>query len=138
MWWRIKRREFEKQHGEGNHASMKAIVYSGEIPGLLFYLDGKLARDAPSAPGENYAALNRPPMLKRIDETLVCSLVCLFVGKEYRNQWLIQQLLQGAIDYVRSQEEKSLKLIHQHPRADASHPVQASWNYHPCSKRLAL
>jgi len=43
MWWQIKRREFEKQHGEGNHASMKAMVDSGEIPGLLFCLDGKTA-----------------------------------------------------------------------------------------------
>lgn len=41
MWWRLKRSEFEKNKGRKNKEAMRNIVSSGEIPGLLAYLDGK-------------------------------------------------------------------------------------------------
>jgi GNAT superfamily N-acetyltransferase len=125
MWWRITRREFEQQQGQGNRDSMKAIVDSGEIPGLLFYLEGKAVAWCSVAPREKYAALNRSPVLKRMDEVPVWSLVCLFVGKEYRNQGLIQPLLQGAIDYVRNQGGKVIEAYPTVPKSDRLPPVSS-------------
>jgi GNAT superfamily N-acetyltransferase len=125
MWWRITRREFEQQHGQGNRDSMKAIVDSGEIPGLLFYLEGKAVAWCSVAPREKYAALNRSPVLKRLDKVPVWSLVCLFVGKEYRNQGLIQPLLQGAINYVRNQGGKVIEVYPTLPKNDRLPPVSS-------------
>ena len=37
MLWRLTRKEFEQQKGEANRRAMKAIIESGEKPGLLAY-----------------------------------------------------------------------------------------------------
>lgn len=109
MWWRITRREFEDGQGEGNRTAMKAIVDSGEIPGLLFYLGEEPVAWCSIAPRENFASLNRSRVLKKIDDTKVWSLVCFFVGKEHRNQGLIQELLKWGIAYVRSHGGKVIE-----------------------------
>jgi len=41
MWWRFTRSEFEKQKGEKNKAAFKAVVDSGEAPGILAYANGR-------------------------------------------------------------------------------------------------
>ena len=41
MWWRLKRSEYELQKGEGNRKTMRRIVLSGEVPGLLAYDGGR-------------------------------------------------------------------------------------------------
>jgi hypothetical protein len=35
MWWRLNRKVFEQQQGEGNHRAMRATVDAGRIPGIL-------------------------------------------------------------------------------------------------------
>ena len=35
MLWRLSRKEFESQKGDGNKRAMRAIVDSGEVPGIL-------------------------------------------------------------------------------------------------------
>ncbi len=35
MWWRLTRKVFEQQQGEGNRRAMQAIVASGRVPGIL-------------------------------------------------------------------------------------------------------
>ena len=37
MWWRMKRSEFERHQGNDNRMAMRAIVLSGEVPGILAY-----------------------------------------------------------------------------------------------------
>ena len=37
MFWRLTRKEFDSQKGEGNRKAMKAIVESGKIPGILAF-----------------------------------------------------------------------------------------------------
>jgi hypothetical protein len=125
MWWRITRSEFEQGQGAGNRKSMKAIVDSGEIPGLLFYLEGKPVAWCSVAPRENYAALKRSRVLKPIDETRVWSLVCFFVGKEYRNQGLIQPVLEGVIEYVGNEGGKVIEAYPKAPGKKRLPPVSS-------------
>ena len=35
MLWRLPRKQFEAQKGEGNKLAMKTLINSGEIPGIL-------------------------------------------------------------------------------------------------------
>jgi GNAT superfamily N-acetyltransferase len=125
MWWRTTRREFEEQQGDGNREAMKTIVESGEIPGLLFYSDGKAIAWCSIAPRENYASLNRSRILKKLDDTPVWSLVCFFVDKAYRNQGLIQEVLRGAIEYVRDQGGKVIEAYPTIPKAGRLPPVSS-------------
>jgi GNAT superfamily N-acetyltransferase len=123
MWWRLSRREFEEKHGEKNRLEMKAIVESGEIPGILCYEDGKTVGWCSVAPRDHFPSLNRSPVLKRIDDTPVWSIVCFFVAAEHREKGLIQRLLRGAIDYVQSQGGKVIEAYPTIQKGDRLPPV---------------
>ena len=102
MWWRISRDEFDRQKGDGNRRAMKAIVTSGVVPGILAYENSVPVGWCSVAPREQYASLNRSPVLKRIDDRPVWSIVCFFVGKEHRGKGIMRQLIQAAVDYAAS------------------------------------
>jgi GNAT superfamily N-acetyltransferase len=101
MLWRLRRSEFEQQKGQGNKEAMKAIVESGEAPGILAYRDEKPIGWCALAPRDRYPALSRSRVLKPIDDTPVWSVACLFVAKKYRNSGVSVQLLRAAVEHVR-------------------------------------
>jgi len=103
MWWRSTRREFEQRGGEGNRQAMQALVQSGQVPGIMAYHQGQPVGWCSVAPREQYGALERSPVLKRLDDTSVWSLVCFFVARGYRGRRIAESLIQGAVEYVRSQ-----------------------------------
>ena len=49
---------------------------------------------------EDFGALERSRVLKRVDDRPAWSIVCFFVGKRYRRQGLMVRLLQGAVGYA--------------------------------------
>lgn len=101
MYWRLKRSEFEQLSGEGNRAMLKAIVESGEIPGILAYSQGQPVGWCSVAPRQNFSALERSRILKPVDDQPVWSVVCFFTTKKYRRQGVTVSLLQAAVDYAR-------------------------------------
>lgn len=101
MYWRIPRKEFESGQGEGNRQAMKSIVESGEIPGLLAYLDSQPAGWCSLAPREVYTTLERSRILKPVDDQPVWSVVCFFVAKVHRRKGLTIHLLRAAVEYAR-------------------------------------
>ena len=123
MWWRLKRSEFEKNQGEGNRKAMKALVESGTISGILGYVGAHPAAWCSIAPREQYGSLNRSPVLKRLDDQPVWSLVCFFVGPEYRNCGLIGQIIPQAVEYVRTQKGKIVEAYPTIPRGSRRPPV---------------
>ena len=109
MLWRLKRKEFEKQKGEGNRLAMKAIVNSGELPGILGYSQKQPVAWCAVAPREKYPALERSRILKKVDEQPVWSISCFFIDKRYRKQGLSLQLLKAAIDHVKKSGGKIIE-----------------------------
>jgi GNAT superfamily N-acetyltransferase len=103
MLWRLKRSEFERQKGQANKESMRSLVASGEVPGILAYATEGPVGWCAIAPRESYPGLERSRVLKRIDEKPVWSVSCLFVKKEHRNQGVSVQLLRAAIAHVKQQ-----------------------------------
>jgi GNAT superfamily N-acetyltransferase len=103
MWWRSTRHEFEERGGKGNRQAMKAIVESGAIPGILAYRDGEPVGWCSVAPRESYGSLERSPVLKRLDDTPVWSIVCFFVEKDYREKGVAEALIEAAVAYVGEQ-----------------------------------
>lgn len=103
MWWRLKRSEFNTQKGEVNRESMRSIVSSGEVPGILAYMDGKVVGWCSVAAREYFPVLGRSRVLKPIDEQPVWSVVCFFIGKTYRHQGVSHQLLRAAVRYAKDQ-----------------------------------
>lgn len=101
MWWRLTRSQFARQAGEGNRLALKAIVDSGEVPGLLAYADGEPVAWCSLGPRENFEALERSRALKRVDDRPVWSIVCFFVARPFRRRGLMAPFLAAALEYAR-------------------------------------
>jgi len=103
MWWRLSRSEFGRQSGEQRKAGLKGLVDSGQVPGILAYLDDEPAAWVSVAPRETYPSLERSRTLKRVDDQPVWSIVCFFLARPYRGRGLMVELLQGAVTYAARQ-----------------------------------
>ena len=125
MWWRLTRREFDELRGEGNRQRMKGIVKSGEVPGILAYYEGRPIGWCSVAPRESYGSLERSPVLKRLDNAPVWSIVCFFVAKSYRGQGVAEALIRGAVEYVRSQGGMVVEAYPTQPRGTRLAPVSS-------------
>jgi len=80
---------------------MKAIVDSGEVPGLIAYLDNEPVGWCSVGPRNRFSALERSRILKRVDDRPVWSVVCFFIARPFRRQGVSAALLRAAVEYVR-------------------------------------
>lgn len=125
MLWRLRRSEFEEQKGDKNKAAFRAVVDSGEPPGILAYMKGQPIGWCAVAPRETYPALNRSRVLKRIDDKPVWSIVCLFIARDYRRKGVSVELLKAAAEYVRKRGGRIVEGYPVEPRKDAMPDVFA-------------
>ena len=123
MWWRVTRSQFKKQAGQANKEALKAIVDSGEVPGILAYASGQPIAWCSVAPRETFPSLERSRTLKRVDDQPVWSIVCFYVAKPYRRKGLMAELLRAAIDYARQCGAKIVEGYPIEPKHDNLHPV---------------
>ncbi len=103
MFWRITRAEFARQapnKGAENKVAFRAMVDSGQVPGLLAYSGEEPVAWCSVGPRERYPSLERSPTLKRIDNQPVWSVMCFFMAKSNRGQGLMVPLLRAAVDYA--------------------------------------
>jgi len=101
MYWRQTRTEFHRQFGAGNRAAMQRIIESGQIPGILAYLDDQPVGWCSIAPREEFPSLDRSSTLRRVDEQPVWSIVCFFIAKSNRRAGLMRALIEAAITYAK-------------------------------------
>ncbi len=100
MLWRLKRAEWEAQKGDANRLAMKAIVDSGQVPGILAYDGGDPVGWCSVAPRENFPGLARSRVLAPVDEQPVWSITCFFIRKSHRGKGVSGALLTGASQFV--------------------------------------
>jgi GNAT superfamily N-acetyltransferase len=112
MWWRLARSQFERQKGQENKEALRAIVLSGETPGLLAYTGGRPVAWCAVAPRETYPGLERSRTLKRIDDEPVWSITCLFVARPLRRKGVTSRLLHAAVMYA---QEHGAKIVEGYP-----------------------
>ncbi|KPU46140.1 acetyltransferase (GNAT) family protein [Oxobacter pfennigii] len=101
MWWRLRRKEFDKQKGEGNKSAMYRIVEKGIVPGIIAYINKLPVGWCSVAPRDEFSVLDRSRILKRVDDQPVWSIVCFFVAKQYRCRGITIQLIKAAIEYAK-------------------------------------
>ena len=101
MFWRVPRKQFEAQKGEGNKRALKGIVSAGKKPGIIAYAGTEEAIAwCAVAPRESYVGLETSRLLKPVDDKSVWSISCLFVKRPYRRQGISAQLLRAAVDFA--------------------------------------
>lgn len=97
---------------QANRAGLRALVNGGNPPGLIGYRGKVPVGWISIAPREEYAKLQRSPIMKAVDEQPVWSVICFVVPAEYRGQGVAQALLAGAVAYAKKQ---GAKLVEAYP-----------------------
>ncbi len=127
MLWRLSRKQFEAQKGDGNRRAMKAIVDAGEVPGILAYRNDKAIGWCALAPRSSYVALSRSRILKPVDERACWSIACLFIDKSCRKQGVSTRLLLAATEYAKAQGAALIEGYPVEPKADKDIPAAFAW-----------
>ena len=127
MLWRLSRKQFESQKGEGNKLAMKAVVDSKEIPGILGYHHGNVIGWCAIAPRTSYPALSRSRILKPIDDRPCWSVACLFIEKSFRKKGVSTELLRAATEYAKSQGAELVEGYPVEPKSEEDIPPAFAW-----------
>jgi GNAT superfamily N-acetyltransferase len=126
MFWRLPRKQFDAEKGDGNKAAMRELVDDGETPGLLGYLDGRPVGWVAVAPRADYSALGRSRVLKPVDDEPVWSISCLFVEKTHRRKGVSVELIRAAVERARKRGGKIVEAYPIEPTKDAV-PAAFAW-----------
>jgi GNAT superfamily N-acetyltransferase len=126
MVWRLRRADFDRQKGDGNKQAMCELVAAGEEPGLLAYAEGEPVGWCAVAPREDYPALERSRVLRRLDDTPVWSVSCLFIARPWRRRGVSVALLKAAIEHVRQRGGKVVEGYPVEPRKEEV-PAAFAW-----------
>ncbi len=105
MWWRFTGPDWSAHRGEGNKEAFHEVVNSGEVPGILGYLDGEPAGWCAIAPRNAYKRLReeRVRIFKKVDDQSMWTITCFYIGRSYRHKGLMLSLLNAAVEYAKSQ-----------------------------------
>lgn len=106
MYWRLSHSQFEQQSGELNRTSLKALVDSGKIPGLLAYSGVEPVGWCSIAPRQEFSTLERSRTLKPVDDQPVWSVVCFFIARGMRRKGLTVELLNAGVEYAKTHGAK--------------------------------
>ena len=120
----VARADFLRNRGGQNRKALKKIVDSGRIPGIIAYVDSEPIGWCAVGPRDEYPALERSRLLKKVDDRPVWSVVCFFVTKRFRHKGITVKLLQSAIGYV---EKKGGGIVEGYPKDTASKPAPDSF-----------
>ncbi len=133
MLWRLTRKQYESQKGGGNKLAMKAIVDSGEVPGVLAYHNTEAIGWCAIAPRSTYSFLSRSHILKPVDDRTYWSVACLFIDKSYRKKGASTDLLQAACEYAKSQGAELVEGYPVEPKSDKDIPPAFAWTGIPAA-----
>jgi GNAT superfamily N-acetyltransferase len=98
MWWRVSGREFEALGGDGRRDAFRERADQTPPAGLLAYRDRMPVGWVAVSPREEFNRLNRSPLLKRVDDTAVWSITCLYVDAAHRRSGLTERLIAAAVE----------------------------------------
>ncbi len=127
MLWRLTRKEFELQKGNGNKLAMKSIVNEGKVPGILAINNKKAIGWCAIAPRISYPALLRSRILQPVDDRPCWSVSCLFINKSYRKRGVSTKLLLAATEYAKSQGAEIVEGYPMEPKAEKEIPPAFAW-----------
>jgi ribosomal protein S18 acetylase RimI-like enzyme len=99
-------------NAKARRAELKALVDGGNPPGLIGYRDKVPVGWISVAPREEFARLQRSPVMKPVDDQPVWSVICFVVPPKHRAQGVAHALLRGAIAYAR---KRGARLIEAYP-----------------------
>ena len=114
MYWRLPRSEWTAAKGLKNKASLRKLVSSNQLPGVLAYNGSEPIGWCAIAPREVFSGLSRSRVLKPVDDRPVWSITCLFVKKPYRRRGVSVRLIEAAVEFAR---KRGAQIVEGYPTA---------------------
>jgi GNAT superfamily N-acetyltransferase len=99
----------DRERRKRNKAALRALVSEGTVPGLLGYQGGRPVGWISLGPREDYAKLQRSPVMKPVDDRPVWSIVCFFTDPRARGQGVSEAMLKAATQYARKHGARLLE-----------------------------
>ncbi len=125
MQCRLPADEFEASKGEGNRLAMKALVESGQIPGIIAYNDDEPVGWCSLGNREDFPRLPKSHEVKIIDEqTWIVS--CLFIRKDWRRKGIKRALLKHLVAFCQTKGAEVLE-SHQCNTNFSKYPDAFAW-----------
>lgn len=127
MYYRLLKSDFlEGKADDGNKRAMKEIVWNGKPAGILGLYEGQAIAWCAFAPREDFIKLEKSRVHRRIDDTMVWSIPCFFIDKNFRRHGVSVELLKGVIRYA---EENGIEIIEAYPAipTQAKLPDSFAW-----------
>ena len=106
MFWKLRGKAFDELKGYTTRQMHKSLVDSGEVTGLLAYLNGEVVGWVAVEPRSAYEKLAYSRALKPVDDQEVWSVTCFYVAKNRRRKGVAVGLLKAAVEHVRHQGGK--------------------------------
>jgi GNAT superfamily N-acetyltransferase len=137
-WWQLSRSEFSRYSAAERKQVLQGIVASGQVPGVLAYLDERPIAWCSVGPRESYPGLERSRILARVDDRPVWSIVCFFVAREYRRRGLLVPLIQAAVEYAAQQGARIVEAYPVDPHGQAVEAVRSFTGLAPAFERAGF
>lgn len=102
-FWRLSSQEYGEKESAERNVTLKNYVHSGIPTGIIGYLSGEPIGWCSIAPREIYARLELSRTIPMIDQRVIWSIVCFYLDRRYRKQYLTVKFPEAAIEYTRSQ-----------------------------------
>jgi GNAT superfamily N-acetyltransferase len=109
VWFRETGTGDNKMPNKDKRPFLKSLAESDMPPGILGYLDGVVVGWASLGPRHDFPALDRSPLMKKVDDEPVWSLPCFYVDKEYRGRGVATALLKAAQEFAVSRNAETLE-----------------------------
>jgi GNAT superfamily N-acetyltransferase len=100
MTWRLLSKEYEKNKGAHNRELFYQLVKNKEPVGVIAFDYGKPIGWCSISPREKLIRLENSRLFKRMDDTPVWSITCMFIKKEYRKKGISPMLIKEASKYA--------------------------------------
>lgn len=127
MYYRLLKPDFQEGKANNrNKRAMKEIVWKGKPAGILGLYEGQAIAWCAFAPREDFIKLEKSRVHRRIDDTMVWSIPCFFIDKNFRRHGVSVELLKGVIRYA---EENGIEIIEAYPAipTQAKLPDSFAW-----------
>ena len=111
---------------DARKGQLKSLCDAGPPPGLLAYAGRKAVGWVTLGPRAQFLKLERSPVMKRVDDVPVWSIVCFVVPPEFRHRGVATALLRGAIEFASG---RGARVLEAYP-VDKAERGRDDWIWH--------
>ena len=114
-----------ESRSERNRADLRELAAGDPPPGLIGYEGKRPVGWVSLGPREDFARLEKSPVMKPVDDQPVWSIVCFVVPSEHRHRGVASALLAAGIEYARA---RGVRLLEAYP-IDTAEPSagESAW-----------